>query len=488
MTEKTKRLVVSFIGNADIEYIYPKNNDTSPILRLLMYLTEIRPFVPLNETALMLFDDDAEDKNLRTVFCQRLHQVLPQLGLDELKVERCKISLPEGPTDMNALYENVWRYIPTSGVQRETEVIFHLSSGTPVMKFTLMLAAHCLPLKNIRMYETSNQKGVMQINPPYVLAAREIRDYGNINSLPKLSEKARSLLLTNTVITDRYVQASYAKLYKAAVKSKMPSRVVIKGPVGSGKWHACKQFSKWRNEGIIEWRSWKDRPAIHVEDKGTLLIWCLNHWPEEALKELVSISANYPNLAIAATFRTDRPAIASRRALAHDGLRFATHVDLPSLGARSDVVELGESLVRQLGLPDGKLKKRLQYDLLSDLYPRNLHDLGRLLATASALSSGAHVDHKAFEQTKQLEAADEVLARSWEILVGLKFGKGRPSLENVLDTIRSSVVRRARFEGRSQQAVGELLGISQQRVSEILNKEPVTFASEIRIESTDEKT
>ncbi|MCI0356338.1 MAG: hypothetical protein L0099_15065 [Acidobacteria bacterium] len=464
-------MIVSFIGNTDFKFFPPRSDgqDCSPILRLLLGMSEFEPYIPPARTRLLLFDDDRDGKTERRSFCERLQQALPELGLGELRLERRAIVLPEGPTDLNALYEGVWGALPTAGLKSVDEVLFHLASGTPAMQLTLLLAAHCRPLDNWRLVETSREQGVREVRPPYVLAAREIHGRG---ALPrtKLTEQARRSLLPDTVIDDPLVATRYAELYKAAKHSKIPQRLLVRGPVGSGKWHACRQFARWRGAETAQWLDQDNMPDL--PEGATLLIRHLDVWPEPALQSLTRLAAERPDLAIAASFRTDLPPAAPLAVLAREGLRGAAHVELPALGARpADVVALGEALARQLGLLDGKLKERLQYELLTDVYPRNLHDLKSLLATAAVRSPGAHPKRSAFVQAKEITNTNSLLAEAWQILSGMDFGQDRHRLDDVLEVIRAAVVRRALADGRSQKEAGTLLGMSQQTVAEILKKQ-----------------
>ena len=172
--------------------------------------------------------------------------------------------------------------------------------------------------------------------------------------------------------------------------------------------------------------------------------------------------------------------------LTRDGLRGAAHVELPALGARSDVVSLGESLARQMGVLDGKLKKRLQYDLLTDVYPRNLHDLKSLLATTSVLSGGAHPERGAYVQARKIMDTHSLLTEAWQILSGMDFGPGRHSLDNALEVIRAVIVRRTLADGCSQKEAGKLLGISQQRVSAIIDKQLDLHGWRTTVKETDD--
>ena len=464
MTRPLTRLVISFIGNTDLRYLQPQEENLSPIRRVLNGLSTLQPYIPPARTRLLLLDDDRPGQSDRADFCAALGSQLPGLGLEGLRVERWPVVLPEGPTDLNALYENVWAAIPTSGPEQADEIVFHLTSGTPAMQLTLMLAAHCLRLDQVRLIETSHQQGVCEVRPPYVLAARERRL--DVRSKSRLPEPARRTLLSDTVLDDPPVQAVYAALYKAATTRKLPQRLVVRGPVGSGKWHACQQFARWRRGEVAQWFEPASPPEL--PDKATLLIHRLDTWPPSALQGLAVLAATRPDCAIAATFRTDLTPAAPLEVLARDGLRGAAHLDLQALGARSDVVALGAALARQLGILDGKVKERLQYELLTDLYPNNLHDLKSLLATAAARSPGAHPERAAYIQARQLRDTQALLAEACQILTGMDFGPNRRRLDDVLEVIRAVIVQRARADGRSQGEIGELLGISQQTVSAIL--------------------
>ncbi len=460
-----KRLIVSFIGNTDLKYLPPKGENTSPILRLLVGLPGgLQP----DRTRLLLFDEDRHGVTERQAFCEMLIKTLPELGLSGLTVDRHSITLPDGPTDLNALYENVWAAIPTSGPDRADEIVFHLTSGTPSMQLTLLLAANCLRLEKVRLIETSREQGVREVRPPYVLAARDIRLSERLRGKAQLPERARRTLLTNTVIEDPLVHAAYAALYKAATNQKLPQRLLVQGPVGSGKWQACQQFATWRRATMASWL--KPEVSPELPEGATLLIHRLDTWPQQTLQQLARLSAERPDLAIAATFCTDRSPAVPLAVMVRDGLRGATHIVLPALGSRSDIVELGEALLRQLGTPDGKLKARLQYELLTDVYPHNLHDLKSLLATAGAHSPGLHPERAAYVQAREIRNTEALLAEACQILSGLDFGAGRHSLDDVLAVIRAAIVRRAKAEGRSLTEVGKWLGFSQQTASDILKK------------------
>lgn len=476
MARQPKRLILSFIGHTDLKFLEPRGEDKSPILRLLLAaldpdsaLQQPRGIRPMH-TRLVLFDDDRPGADERTRFCERLREQLPGLGLSGLVLERHPVSLPD-PNDLDALYEQVWDAIPTSGPECANEVVFHLSSGTPPMLVTLMLASQSLHLEETRLFETSRQQGVREVHPPYALALRKRRERERVGGLSHLtlSATARRGLLEHTRIDDPQVESAYAAIYKAATTRKGAARLVVRGPVGSGKWHACRQFAHWRGGDSALWLDPASPPD--VQEGGNLLIRWLDAWPEDPVRELIRLDEARPDVAIAATFRTDVAGSPSQSAMASlEGLRGAAHIELPPLAARSDVVALAEALARQLGILDGKLKERLQYDLLTDRYPRNLHDLKTLLATADMHSSTRHPQRTAYVQARQLRDAQTVLDEAWEIVMGMHFGPGRHRLDEVLEVVRAAVVHRALVEGRSQKKAGDLLGFSQQSVSDILDR------------------
>lgn len=469
-----KRLIVSFIGETDIKFLPPRGEDISPILRLL---TGLPGGLQPQRTRLMLFDDDVAPKRERREFCERLAAALPELGLAGLTIDRRPIAMPAGPTDLNCLYEAVWAAIPKSGPDRADEVVFHFSSGTPAMKLTLLLAANCLRLDKVRVIETSSQRHVLEVRLPYVLAAREIRERERAHARPTLSADGRKGLLPETVIDDPLVEAAYAALYKAATERKRPARVLVRGPEGSGKWHAARQCARWRGAGTVHWLEAGNGPDLPPD--ATVLIRHLDTWPAGALGRLTLLAAERPDLAIVATLRTDRPQMAPPDAQASEGLRGAAQVELPALGVRGDIVALGESLARQLGLKDGKLKERFQHEWLTDVFPRNLHDLKGLLATADLYGADVHPNRPAFRQARNRLAAEQRLADAWQALAAMDFGPGRPSLDERLEAIRAATVQRVYAQGRTQQETGEVLGLSRSTVQAILQ------GSEPRIQGSD---
>lgn len=463
-----ERLIVSFIGNTDIKFFPPQDKDCSPILRLLLALHKIEPGIPAQQTRLLLFDDDKVGKTVRAVFCEALEAVFPEYGFTGLQLDRHKIQLPEGPTDLHALYENA-RSAISPGKLTKTEVIFHISSGSPAMGFTLLLAANCLPLNHVRIFETSAEQGVKEVRPPYILAARENYSQQRAACYSKeLPVEAIRALAKHTVIEDPQVNLAYSILFESAASPKIvPVRLLIKGPGGSGKWHAAQQFVKWRDKPATPWLHWDDQPAIEADD-GTLLIRHLNTWPENALVQLGLLAARKPDVAIVATFRTDQAPATPIKVLARDGLRAAVQVELPSLGVRNDIVQLGLALAEQMGIATGKLRTRLSYEWLTDLYPNNLHDLKRLLINTAAYSDSMHPDSEDYRRISARMEGERTLDTVWRILNNLEFGQGQPTLDELLAQIRYVTLQRLRDQSMSQAEIAERVGMSQTTVSDVL--------------------
>ena len=478
MARKSTRLIVSFIGGADLKLLNkPPPGERSPLLRLLLTVNDpdselhLRSFIPVERTILLVLDDDRPGCDQREKFCRDLKNQLPDYGLSALKINHKRIEM-SGPTDLDALFESVWSAIPTSGPDSANEVVFHVTSGSPAMHLTLMLASQSLRLEEARLFETSREQGVRELKPPYALALRKKRERERASyRLKSLADDAHETLQENTVIGDELAAHAYAMLHEVASGRSKSPRVLIKGSTGSGKWHACKQFAKWRERNHKQGHGapviWSDPSSCPELPAGaTLLVRWLEGWPEPALQRLALLLDERQDLAIAATYRNDHPAATSLDTLISDGLRGAVQIELPPLAARMDVVELAETLASQLGLLSGKVKERLQHELFTDKYPRNLHDLKTLLGTAKAHSRTRHLTRDAYYQARDLCDANDLLNEAWRVIGGMDFGASRYNLEEVIDAIRLGVVSRALAEGRSQAKAGALLGISQQTVSE----------------------
>lgn len=482
-----RRLIVSFIGDTDLGCFglpsrrMPGPEDQSPVQRLLLHLAELG-LCPAGQTQLLLFDDQPHN-DLRRRWHQQLMEVLPQLGLTGLDAQLVDAQLPGGPNDVQALYEMVFTTLPQAcNAFRAKEVLFHLSSGAWGMQSTLMLAACCLPLERARMFETSKENGVREVQLPLVLFAREAR--ARLPARSSLSSAARRTLLDHTVVDDPVVEAAYAQLHGAATKTRrrtvdvqVSPAILIQGPTGSGKWHAAKQFARWRQVDPVQWLL-PGVPADAPGEGATVLIWRLDAWDAAALQALSAWCAARPDVTVVATWRTDVAAAAPLVEVARVGLRGAMPVILPALSSRSDVVALGKAVAEANGIFGGKVDKRLQFELGSDVYARNLHDLKQVLAMAVSYSKDQHPDAGGWLRAGQVLAAanDETLLReALDILANLRFPPGkdtRPKLDDTLALVKHLVVRASLARGLTQEQAGDRLGYTQTGISEILKRKP----------------
>lgn len=463
-----KSVVVSFVGGADLKgQATATPNDMSPVLRLFASGGDRLRIDPRRTRLLLL--DDRPDTEARRAFGQWIEQRLPGLGHDGVNVEVVPIPT-RGPSDRQGLYKGVWEAIPPAASARIDQYLFHLSSGTPAMQATLMLAACCLPLPSARLFETSREKGVEEIELPYLLALRERQRRERTARRPSLNPAARRALMPNTVVEDPSVQVAYAKLY-AESRTRPPRRVLIKGPTGSGKRHAAEQFSRWRNARVRECLGHEALPDTLADDEVLVARW-LDAWPEQGLRALQAWCARHSGAAVIGTWRTDVFAAAGAQAVAGAGLADAVMVELPALTAREDVVSLAEALATARGIWSGKLFKRFQFEFVSDHYVRNLHDLATLLATGTDGPSRHPKRDKMASAIRHLDAdaARARLRQVFEGLSGLHFGSGQPTLAERLEDIRLAVVQCAKAGGRSDREAGALLGCSQQLVSKLLGE------------------
>jgi hypothetical protein len=472
-------LIVSFIGNADLESAgllkrgggaAPRERGEGPVRHVLHHLFSGTGALDPARTGMMLFDDNPSD-GMRREFVAMLKRDSPALGLGALGIDRVPIELPDGPTDLDALYRAVWAKIPR-GEHRPDHVLFNLSPGTPAMYATLLLAAHCLlPREAVRLYESARDGKVAQLNPPYVIATREIKGERS-RPMRRIPAQARVTLLEHTVIDDPQVEAAYSVLYNCAVRvkhAKSAPTILLMGPVGSGKRHAALQFAAWSGGRVAEWR---DPAAQAPDDTQIVLVPHLDAWPATALAKLSAWRINNPAIAVAGTFRTDLNPAAGLPGIARDGLLHAEIVYLPALSARMDIERIAEELAKQDGIWTGKIRERLNYEFLTDIYPQGLWDLKALLAGAADRSSSRHPEEAAYAeagQTRDAGAALALLLEGYRTLAGLKFGKGRPGVEEVLRAMRTAVVRYACAQGRNQQAAAELLGCSRSAIGKWLD-------------------
>jgi hypothetical protein len=161
--------------------------------------------------------------------------------------------------------------------------------------------------------------------------------------------------------------------------------------------------------------------------------------------------------------------------VAREGLRGAMFATLPALSARSDIVALGKAVAEANGIFGGKVERRLQYELVADVYARNLHDLKQVMAMAAAHSEGPHPDPRGWRRAGQIIDAthgEALMREAFDTLANLRFGPERPgsSLEQTLERVKLLVVKAALARGLTQKQAGDMLGYTQTGISEILRR------------------
>lgn len=467
---KKKRLIVSFVGHQDLKHFQidsgpppQRGADSSPILRLLQALNDRGE---LGGAKLLLFDDEPASGR-RKQFATALTQASQQAGLPVDIPDPVPITGHDGPTDLDGLFWAVWDKLNLPAAQRPDDIVFHVTSGTPAMHLTMMLAALCL-YERSRIFETSNRPGASasEIRPPYGIALKK-RSRPHASAARGLPDRARNTLLPGLVVEDAVAVAEFAALYRTAQSTK-PPRVLIRGPAGSGKWWAARQFARWRGKGHaqVEWldaASLDACPPITV--KSTILIRHLDRWDEGRLHALQAWCVRNPLAAVAATWRDDRPPRVALNQVTEIGLRAAAQVCLPAFFARDDKLALAKAMAKEQGLLTTKMHARLQHQMLAPSAPKSLHELAQVLAHAASRSDSRNIEREAFDQGLQMLQAQESLAAlhaAFERILELRFEDCK--LETVLEDVKHAAVRLASMQGRTHAEIAAILGCSRATV------------------------
>lgn len=464
-----RRLIVSFIGNTDIDFITPTPPNFSPILRLLNDLESIRPIISPADTKLVLLNDDKPGVTARASFVETLKSRLPELRLDGLEVSSLKFEV-ERPTDLEGLYEELRKSLTKIGVRGFKDVIFHITSGTPHMMATLLIYSRNLPRNKVRLYQTSpNQEvSVREVHLPYVLASRDDTRWTTGWAGKRLTEGARRELIDDTVVDDAEVEDAYAALHDLAGGRPRQSRLLLFGPAGSGKWHAVQQFARWRSGPDIAVHEPGKVPADDAIPKdATLRVHRLDRWAETDMIALTVLKDRRPDVFVAATFRTGQYT-ASRSAVLIDGLPGAVHLELPPLHRRTDVIQLGEAFAIRAGMSAGWLHTRLQQDLLAYRFLRGLHDLETLVTTGALLGDSKHPDRKAYLRVSDALTARDVLDDAWSRFEELRFEKDL-TLIDVCSDVQVAALNLGLSRCKGQTELKTHTFVSQQSISRIIN-------------------
>lgn len=497
-----RRLIVSFIGNTDVDYIDRRDDspDQSPIYRLLRFLS-LDPNGRAVKNALLLFidplrgDEKSERAQKRSRFVATLKEKLKGLGLGDMEIKPVELQIA-GVTDRDGLYNEVWSKIPRSQEDAYDDYVFHLSSGALAMQTTLMLAATCMRFPSTPiLYETWNKPGkeVERATLPYLLALRDSNRLYQKAGL-KLDSGVKDALTKNEIIVDDPIaEHCYAELWRAATGKKAREkkgadtaprtapRVLITGPVGCGKRRAAEQFAAWRQEAIVgptpgashgAKHAWNraDDLAKPVQDGDTVLLPRIDQWSSREIHSLNAWMLNHPQVALVATWAETVEATWRPDRVMIDVLPGAMRVALPSLSTRDDISELAASLARQMSIPNCKLHEQFQHFFLEGAFPRNLHSLRTWIAKASANSSGIHPDQRGAQRAAEsldAEQALQTMRLAFEKLVALDFGPNE-KLRDILQSIESAFLTRA-LVGRTQGEVGAKFGVAQSSVSKKKN-------------------
>lgn len=462
-----RRLIVSFMGMTDLKFwpVSEENpDDQSPLYRLLDYLFQ-RPSVPLDETKLLLFHEDGQKW---TDLVKQIEADIEVLGWGAIGFEAIKLELPDGPTDLDALYAGTWDKIRNSVKRRTREEIFNITSGTPAMQACLILAADCLRLNKPRRFQMSRQKKVEEIQLPWAIAYRPRATPRGPKARNKLTDAARKGLLPNTVLGDPIVETELAALYNAATRAPndAPVRVLLRGPTGSGKWTAARQFAAWRGGAVSEWHDPDHAPE--VVENGSLLVHRLDAWTTDQMRMLGVLAKAREDIAIAATFRTDMGRAVLDLPRARENLPGVQQFTLPLPNERDDFIALASALAKKHGYKDGKLHERLGYPLYQGV-PHGLTGLEALLTSAGSHGPGVHPDQTAVSDELAVLQAEDVLTECIERIAAANYSPERTLLDILADVEKAAVLL-ALQGGRAKSELETRIGIGRRKLTDIENR------------------
>ncbi len=431
-----RNLIVSFIGNTDLKLagLAPdetpsKPDEQPPLFRVVNDLVSRNLFG--KDDAILILDDRAargDDRGRR--FCAMLEQsVAVLLDVPSIQVTPLPIDI-SNPTDLDRLHKEAVAAIKGTADDR-TQVIFNLTSGTPAMHTTLVLAGSYLPLARPRFFESSRERQVVEINLPYMVYVRsriEVARSPNrqVRQLMKKGDPLRGIKLPRlTSVADAAVAAVFGAVAKARNKE-FP--VTVAGVTGSGKAYVAQAAGL--NAGLsvcvvdAEFaRKLPEKPGTTADSTHlNIILRHLESASDELLCDIGQALDRHPDWRWTVTLRSDRAPRASdsplytalRRRLATGG-----EFLMPPPNLRTDVVELAEHMFEEAGQWPTKVKERFQYELGSAVLADGLHGLRRWVNNAAGLAPTRHTDESAFKAArKQLLAADaiDVLLRATAVL------------------------------------------------------------------------
>lgn len=473
-------LLVSFIGDRDLDLFglpgksartrEPQPNERSPLLRVVDDLIE-RNLFAAGSSILLLDDREPKGDSRGRTYAAMLEQYVAQLlNVDAVCVNPHPLDIAD-PTDLDRLHKKVVEVMKSYATE-QSDVLINLTSGTPAMHTTLVLAASYLPLKRPRFFKSSQFDDVNEIQLPYMVYVKrriEVDRAPNRNvraALRNVDPLAGIRWPALTVRSDPAVAMILAAIARARCK---PLPILVAGPTGSGKTRAA--LTGAFNAGL-EPREIDAQCEAHLPSsldanrpgkRVNLIIKHLECASESLLRDIGSALDAQPDVCWSATVRTDHPALGIDSPL-HAEIRHRLSTGgefvLPSPSQRTDIVEVAESMFEELGQWPSKVKERFQYDLATAALPDGFHTLRRLVAAAAALSPTRHTSEKAFRTAeKQAEAlrAAHVLQRATAALCA--GGWGLP-VTDLLKVVEHATLLVAEAANHTQDQLSGQLGYS----------------------------
>ena len=454
------RRVISFVGNTDLRAAGipllkqpARENDDGPIWRFIS--RQIQDGELGDGDCILLLDDKPENGE-RNNYGAWLRTQVAGSG-KSMQIDVMRLSLRNKPTNLNLLFREAFKAIPEED-RFESQLL--VSPGTPAMYATLVLAAEYLKLKKPRVFESSPEEGVVEIQLPYDIGLRpHQRSTRAPNARPKPASRLPDLL-PHTCVGDSGVRSTYQSLYN---KTRLPNpwALLLYGTTGSGKTHAGRQFAHWRGcdaPSIVDAANPPTLDALAGID--TVLIRNLQSartsW--ESWRQLVEA---LPSQQFVFLWRTDADSDACIDQAVKLGLAPGGAFRISGLDERDDPIALVECFARREDMWDGKAKERFQYPLMKRDLPRNLHELESWVNTAVAHSDSKHVSELAVERATlqhQTLLAQGLLQRLARVVVDQSF-VGRVPLDSILKCAEGLSVMVQEGTGEKQVAIAKRLGV-----------------------------
>lgn len=482
MTVK-KGCIITFIGNTDLKYY--RGNDVDNMSPIDRFFEEgfLERHKEVDWTLLLLNDKPGEEqvcdkKNegreslSRNEFIERIaddyKNDYPNLVVKGVPIH----SVKHNPSDHQALFDEVWGAIPHKGKHAPDEYAFILTSGTPAMISTLLLASCSLTSKKTSAFQVDKHKGIEEVILPYKLALK--RD--SKKRPPDLFfEKEIELRKKQIVIYDSVVKLAYIDLFLSlsTVKKGVMPRVMIAGAVGTGKTTAANILLDWLRGlcksnsldfELIEISSSKsdvfERFILDEPDKNKRILIKANgfdEWSgsdrERFLDKCTTLSDNVGVLITGRSELLDHSGIDLKKILG-DG---QVNIYLPKIEERSDIFDLVLVHAQQRAYTLGKLYERSNYSLFTKKeFSRGCYTLFELVDQAYKRSPSIHIQDNIMESISDEPEARRILHESISRVYNKDYSQYK--LEKVLSMIKASSCMLAVIETKNQDEAGILLG------------------------------